>query len=77
MTRTAALVALILALASPRQDTRAHKLPPTDLKQRVLWGATLEVTDGPSLAFGGQDQQAEDGNPHTRIKIDGQWKSIV
>jgi len=73
VTRTLALL-VILLLA---QDKKAHKLPSTDLKQRVLWGATLEVTDGPSLAFGGEDQQAEDGNPHTRIKVDGQWKSIV
>ena len=73
MTRTLAVLAILLLA----QDKKAHKLPSTDLKQRVIWGAALEVTDGPSLAFGGQDQQAEDGNPHTRIKVDGQWKSIA
>jgi hypothetical protein len=70
------LLALLLSALAPQDKPKPYRLPSTDLKQRVLWGSTCEVSDGPSLAFGGQDQQAEDGNPHTRIKIDGRWTSI-
>ena len=53
-----------------------YRLPSVSIKQPVIWGSTCEVPDGPSLAFGGEDQQADDGNPHTRVKVDGQWTSI-
>ena len=76
MTRTG-LLAILLAALVPQDKPKPYRLPPTDLKQRVIWGSTCEVPDGPSLAFGGQDQQAEDGNPHTRVKVDGQWTSIL
>ncbi|HVE41341.1 MAG TPA: kelch repeat-containing protein [Planctomycetota bacterium] len=75
MTRSALLAVLFAALA-PQDRPKPYRLPSTDLKQRVIWGSTCEVPDGPSLAFGGQDQQADDGNPHTRIKLDGQWKPL-
>jgi hypothetical protein len=70
--RTALIVLLFLAQAQEKK----YRLPSTDLKQRVIWGASLEVPEGPSLAFGGQDQRSEDGRPHTRIKVDGEWKAI-
>ena len=70
--RIALLVLIFLAQAQEKK----YRLPSTDLKQQVIWGSTLEVPNGPSLAFGGQDQKAEDGNPHTRIKVDGEWKAI-
>lgn len=73
MTRTLAVLVLVVLC---QEKPKSHRLPSTDLKQRVIWGATCEVPDGPSLAFGGQDQQSDDGNPHTRIKVDGQWTSI-
>jgi len=67
----------ILALALLGQaKEKSYRLPSTDLKQQVIWGATCEVPDGPSLAFGGEDQRAADGNPHTRVKQDGVWKAI-
>jgi len=47
-----------------------------DLKQRVIWGAECRQPDGHGLAFGGQDQDADDGRPHTRVLIDGKWKTI-
>jgi hypothetical protein len=53
------------------------KLPGADLKQRVIWGAQATNPDGFALAFGGLDQQADDARPHTRIKRDGRWVSIV
>jgi hypothetical protein len=67
---------VLLMVLLLQEKPKSYRLPATDLKQRVIWGATCEVPDGPSLAFGGQDQQSEDGNPHTRIKVDGQWMSI-
>ncbi len=64
------MLCLLLALLQEKPT----RLPSTDLKQPVIWGTVCE--DGPGLAFGGQDQTAPDGNPHTRIKVDGQWKAI-
>jgi hypothetical protein len=75
MIRTIAVLVILAALPQEKPP-KSYRLPSTDLKQRVIWGSTLEVPDGPSLAFGGQDQKGEDGNPHTRIKVDGQWTSI-
>ncbi len=73
MTRTLAVLLLVLLA---QEKPKSHRLPSTDLKQRIIWGATLEVPDGPTLAFGGQDQQSDDGNPHTRVKVGGEWTSI-
>src|SRR2546426_10471460 len=67
---------LLLAVLLSQQQSKPYRLPATDLKQQVIWGSTCEVPDGPSLAFGGLDQKAEHGNPHTRIKADGTWKAI-
>jgi hypothetical protein len=77
VTRTAAILAIVLVWLSPQEKQKAYRLPSTDLKQRIIWGSTCEVPGGPSLAFGGQDQQGDDGNPHTRIKVDGEWMSIT
>lgn len=76
MTRAAAVLAFVLAALAPQEKPKSYRLPSTDLHQRVIWGASLEAPEGPSLAFGGEDQQADDGNPHTRVKVDGQWTAI-
>jgi len=76
VTRTLSVLAVLLMAFAPQEKQKSYRLPSTDLKQRVIWGSTCEVLDGPSLAFGGQDQQSEDGNPHTRIKVNGEWVSI-
>jgi len=60
----------------PPTRGKPYRLPSVDLKQRVIWGAMCERPDGTGLAFGGQDQQADDGRPHTRILKDGTWVSI-
>jgi len=73
VTRTLAMLVLLLL---GQEKSKPYRLPSTDLHQRVIWGSTCEVPGGPSLAFGGQDQKSEDGNPHTRIKVDGEWVSI-
>ena len=57
--RTFALALLFLALPQEKK----YRLPSTDLKQQVIWGSTAG-----DLSFGGQDQKAEDGNPHTRFR---------
>lgn len=46
------------------------------MKQRVIWGAELLRPDEPGLAFGGQDQDADDGRPHTRVRLGDKWHSI-
>jgi len=78
--RWLAVLAVVLAAATAAHAAPAHKRPyrlkDTDLKQRVIWGAVCERPDGTGLAFGGQDQQADDGRPHTRIKVNGRWTCI-
>ncbi len=56
---------------------RSYRLKDVDLKQPVIWSSTCEGADGFALAFGGMDQKATDGNPHTRIRENGAWRSIV
>ena len=55
---------------------RPYRLNAVDLKQRVIWGAECRLPDGTGLAFGGQDQQADDGRPHTRVLSEGEWLLI-
>ena len=73
-----ALAFLILAPSSDGQDRkkRPYRLPSTDLKKRIIWGSEFVVSDDLGLAFGGQDQEAEDGRPHTRVHEGGKWRSI-
>lgn len=64
----------VVAQESPKR--RTIRLQSVPMKQQVLWGAELREPDGRGLAFGGQDQQADDGSPHTRVLVDGQWQAI-
>ena len=50
MTRTAGVLAIVLVAFAPQEKQKSYRLPSTDLKQRVIWGSTCEVPDGPSLA---------------------------
>lgn len=74
------VVAILMVLALTGQgraaEPRSYRLPAVDLKQRIIWGATCELPDGTGLAFGGQDQEADDGIAHTRLKVNGEWKDI-
>lgn len=73
------LLTELLTLASGRQahaQQKSYRLPGVDLKERIIWGATCEGPDGTGLSFGGQDQVADDGQPHTRIRVQGQWQAI-
>ncbi|NQU26212.1 MAG: hypothetical protein HQ567_33410, partial [Candidatus Nealsonbacteria bacterium] len=63
------------------QPARSYRLDSVDLRQRVIWGAECRQpegrqSEGSGLAFGGQDQDAEDGRPHTRVLVEGRWKAI-
>ena len=79
LTIIAVAVGLIICVPQPsRSQTakRPYRLSSVDLKRRVIWGAEYRLADGAGLAFGGQDQDAEDGRPHTRILVNGEWQSI-
>ena len=58
------------------QATQRYRLSSVDLKQRIIWGAECRGPEGGGLAFGGQDQDAEDGRPHTRVLESGQWRAV-
>ncbi|MBM4033332.1 MAG: hypothetical protein FJ291_16335 [Planctomycetes bacterium] len=74
MARAVLVLAIAFGLAAAGE--RHYRLKGVDLKQQVIWGAECEGPNGTALAFGGQDQEADDGHPHTRIRADGQWKAI-
>ena len=42
----------------------------------MIWSAECLAPKGSGLAFGGQDQAADDGRAHTRLLIAGTWKDI-
>jgi hypothetical protein len=65
-----------IALAFEVHAQRPYRLDAVDLKQPVIWGAESRQPEGHGLAFGGQDQSADDGRPHTREWVDGEWKSM-
>jgi len=65
-----------LSPATLLQAQQAYRLGSVDIKQPLIWGAECRQPDGSGLAFGGQDQDAEDGRPHTRLLVDGQWKAV-
>lgn len=67
---------VLVATAYAGKRLGPYRLPGVDLRQRVIWGAVCEEPEGKGLAFGGEDQQAEDGRPHTRIKLNGRWVHI-
>ncbi|MFO8012408.1 MAG: kelch repeat-containing protein [Phycisphaerae bacterium] len=71
------LVGHATAAQRPPTDGKPYRLPSVDLKSRVIWGAECRRPDGSGLAFGGQDQEADDGRPHTRILENGEWVSIA
>ncbi len=71
------VICLIFVQAvAARGQQKSYRLNSVDLKQRVIWGAACREPEGRGLAFGGQDQMADDGRPHTRILMDGRWKPI-
>lgn len=70
------LVCCLTAPVAAQQTRRPYRLNSVDLKQRVIWGAECRLPEGHGLAFGGQDQDADDGRPHTRVLEGGEWKAI-
>jgi len=57
-------------------EQRPYRLEGVDLKQRVIWTAQCLQPVGRGLAFGGQDQDADDGRAHTRLLVEGKWLPI-
>ncbi len=83
--RTASFVfsiILVAAIAAQRPASAAeakpkpYRLPGVNLHEPIIWGASAEGPDGAGLAFGGQDQSAEDGRAGTRILEGGKWTPI-
>lgn len=62
--------------ANAQQTGRPYRLNAVDLKQQVIWGARCLEPQDRGLAFGGQDQNANDGRPHTHVMAGGKWTSI-
>ncbi len=81
--RRAICAAAVLAAAgvaisqAPGRPGAMYRAPAGNLKDPVLWAGQCEQPEGGGLAFSGQSQTADDGRPHTRIKVDGQWKPIA
>lgn len=72
---------LVLAVTSLSHSAdpkpRSYSLKPVDLKQPLIWSSECEGENGFRLGFGGQDQSAEDGLGHTRIRQgDAPWEII-
>ena len=67
----ALLCALLIVGAAPAQQPKSYRLPSTSLKPSIIWDSVCD-----DLAFGGQDQKADDGAGRTRVKVDGQWVPI-
>jgi hypothetical protein len=62
----------------PKTKGERYVVPATKWEKRtVLWGWSCELADGTGLSFGGVDQLSDDGRPHTRIKNNGEWVSIL
>lgn len=73
------LAAIVLLCSSPvlaQRKLRTYRLNSVDLKQPIIWGSECLEPEGSGLSFGGQDQNADDGRPHTRILVDGKWTPI-
>jgi len=63
--------------AAKRRKPKLTKLPGANLRRPIIWGAECINPDGFGLAFGGHEQAADDGRPHTRIKKGDKWMSIA
>jgi hypothetical protein len=63
-------------LAPRGQDPRGYPLGGVDPAKRILWGGWCQLADGSGLLFGGADQGADDGNPHTQVRQNGAWVAI-
>ncbi len=70
------LTAMTAIPASAQQGPRPYRLESVDLKEPIIWSAEARGENGEALRFGGADQTAEDGRPHTRVLIEGEWRAI-
>ena len=72
----ALLLGLSLTWAQAGARGKPYRLPSVNIRERILWGAECRQPEGHGLAFGGQDQESEDGRPHTRLLVDGEWQPV-
>ena len=73
--RTAAGGAMVAILGT--SVGQAGSAPaPADLGKPVLWGSECLLPDGSGLAFGGNEQAADDGCARTRIREGDTWKAV-
>ena len=70
------LLATMIVATSASAAPKSYRLPSTDLKKPVIWGAVCDGPHGTGLAFGGQDQKSDDGRGHTQIKTKDGWQAI-
>ena len=66
--------------AGRRKKPKLTKAPGANLRQPIIWGAECMRLNGfgiTGLAFGGCEQAADDGRPHTRVKKDGKWEAAA
>lgn len=73
--RTTPFALPVLFLVPAFAQQKPFKIPSANLKEQIIWGSACEGSDGFVLGFGGQDQKSDE-LPRTRIKVDGQWKSL-
>ncbi len=67
-----------MALAADAPPVERRSVPAVeDLKKPILWGLECTAADGSGLAFGGCEQEADDGASRTRIKVSGNWKPLT
>ena len=71
-----AMTGLAWGQPTTTQKGDLYRPPAGSLKDEVLWAAKCEEPAGQGLAFSGQSQVADDGQPHTRILVDGKWVPI-
>ena len=67
---------LASARAGDAPGPHPYRLASIDIKERVVWGSSAEAPDGVAISFGGQDQEATDGQAHTRLRVGGHWTDV-
>jgi hypothetical protein len=69
------LFLFLLSTEAAYAQNKPYRLPPVDLKQRVIWGSECIVDENLGLRFGGLDQ--EGGDPtNTFVRTAGQWEVV-
>lgn len=73
MKRLFLLLLLLLPAELVLAQNKPYRLPPVDLKQRVIWGSKCLVDDNLGLQFGGLDQLGNHPST-TSARVNGKWE---